>query len=196
MFRNIFGSSKSWIWRTLFLKFKRGWKACPVPQPVPASHLSLRSLLMIVVRTTGVGTECRVHRRTFQPGVWTSASWQHVQRYNRLMCFLFGTVDSVNHGHTRHATSPLSLFLSLWTSTASLIHQNVQNLCGSRLVDLHLQNRWICQLFFPTHVTFLVVRVSSLLTERRSWINKILFFGTGGFYNIPLWKGYMLTFDT
>lgn len=130
------------------------------------------------------GGLCRVHRRTFQPGVWTGASWQHVQRYNRLMCFLFGAVDSVNHGHTRHATSPL--FLSLWTSTASPIHQNDQNLCGSRFVDLNLQNRWICQFFFPTHVSFLVVRVSSLLTERRSWINKILLFGTGeGFLQHP-----------
>lgn len=150
------------------------------------------------------GGLCRVHRRTFQPGVWTSASWQHVQRYNRLMCFLFGAVDSVNHGHTRHATSPLSL--SLWTSTASPIHQNDQNLCGSRLVDLHPQNRWICQFFFPVHVTFLVVRdllsVLSLLTEgedlgstKYCCLVPVVILSQG-FYNISLWKGYIFTFDT
>lgn len=120
----------------------------------------------------------RVHRRTFQPGVWTSASWQHVQRYNRLMCFLFGAVDSVNHGHTRHATSPLSFFLFELAQHLRFIRM----IRIYSLVDLHLQNRWICQFFFPTHVTFLVVRVSSLLTERRSWINNILLFGTGGHF--------------
>lgn len=124
------------------------------------------------------GGLCRVHRRTFQPGVWTSASWQHVQRYNRLMCFLFGTVDSVNHGHTRHATSPISL--SLWTSSISDSSEWSEFIIWKSFSwSTYIQNRWICQLFFPTHVTFLVVRVSSLLTERRSWINKILLFGTG-----------------